>query len=158
MSRWPDETPVQRFWRHVIKTRKCWFWDLSKNGDYGAIKIAGVQKKAHRFCWELHFGAIPKGLEVCHTCDNPSCVRPSHLFLGTHLDNMSDCARKGRTNGAAKSQPGEQNARAKLTWEIVDYIRASKEGMMALSRRFGVHYAHICSIKSGNRWPPEKHP
>lgn len=77
----------------------CWLWtgDKAKKG-YGRLKIEGKRVYAHRAMWEEKVGAIPAGQLVCHTCDNPSCVRPDHLFLGTQFDNMGDASAKGRCN------------------------------------------------------------
>jgi uncharacterized coiled-coil protein SlyX len=92
-------SPVERFWEVVVKTGECWLWtgDMYNDG-YGRIR-PGLGKKyvrAHRFSWELHHGAIQKGLYILHHCDNPICVRPDHLFVGSKSDNMKDCAAKGR--------------------------------------------------------------
>ncbi|MER3405479.1 MAG: hypothetical protein C4289_10265, partial [Chloroflexota bacterium] len=92
-----------RFWAKVQKTDGCWYWlgQVNKDG-YGYLgvgsKLNGTKRlvKAHRVVFELAFGPIPEGLEVCHHCDEPRCVRPDHLFLGTHADNMVDAFRKGR--------------------------------------------------------------
>ena len=160
MPRWPAETSEQRFWRRVTKTKSCWLWDTPDptNGGYGLIKIASVVYSAHRYSWSIHFGPIPKRMQVCHACDNPACVRPDHLFIGTQADNVADAVNKRRWNGPARSQPGELNPHAKLTWEIIDHIRASEKGSVFLARELGVHYVTTCAIRSGKKWPLEKHP
>jgi excisionase family DNA binding protein len=88
-----------RFWRYVEKSDGCWQWTGAANpkgyGNIGRGKGLGTAK-AHRVSWELHFGPIPPGLYVCHACDNPPCVRPDHLFLGTAQDNNNDKIAKGR--------------------------------------------------------------
>lgn len=93
---------VTRFWRHVIKSADsngCWTWDGAKHQPFGYGMFGTTRRKtvgAHRFSYEVHFGPIPEGLQVCHRCDNPPCVRPDHLFLGTQADNIHDMIRKGR--------------------------------------------------------------
>jgi len=107
---------MDKFWSKVKKTNKCWWWSAAKDGcNYGRLG----NKKAHRVSYEMHFGKIPKGIYVCHSCDNPSCVNPEHLFLGTQKQNMLDMVRKGRQNKAKGSKHGN----AKLTEEIVNKIR-----------------------------------
>ena len=110
-----EKTPVeQRFWRHVGKRaeRFCWEW-IGSHDDrgYGTISAeAGISPvRAHRLSWEMHFGAIPDGLNVCHACDNPGCVNPMHLLLGTQAANALDMARKGRINPISllNLQPGQ---------------------------------------------------
>ena len=92
--------PIGRFWRYVRKTEYCWIWTGSKNSSgpygYGELYVRGKKVKAHRFSWEIHNGPIPSGLYACHHCDNPPCVRPDHLFIGTQRDNALDCERKNR--------------------------------------------------------------
>lgn len=88
---------MTRFWEKVVKTDGCWNWNGTKfQSGYGAIGIGGILKRAHRVSWELKNGPITNGLHVLHKCDNPGCVRPDHLFLGTQKDNMVDKTKKGR--------------------------------------------------------------
>jgi len=96
----------QRFWNYVDKNgaNGCWVWTASRHRfGYGLLvkeqsttKKRGRHRTAHRLSWELHNGAIPKGLSVLHHCDNPPCVNPAHLFLGTQADNNRDMFAKGR--------------------------------------------------------------
>lgn len=91
---------IPRFWEKVEKSNGCWNWTgalLKARGDYGAFNVGNHKTKyAHRFSWELHYGEIPSGKLVCHHCDNPKCIRPDHLFIGSYWDNAQDAAIKGR--------------------------------------------------------------
>ena len=88
-------TSEQRFWKKVQKTNSCWLW-MGSSCVYGHLTINYKSVYAHRFSWEIHFGPIPKNLCVLHRCDNPLCVNPNHLLLGTHRENMVDRDKKGR--------------------------------------------------------------
>lgn len=104
-ARREEEDPEARFWRHVDEqpgATACWLWTgATRNGGYGEFNAGkgGSPVGASRFSWEIHNGLIPPGMFVLHNCpggDNPTCVRPSHLWLGTAKDNAMDMAKKGR--------------------------------------------------------------
>ncbi len=87
----------ESFWAKVNKTDGCWLWTRAKGtGGYGNFWNDGAYRKAHRVAWAISNGPIPAGMDVCHRCDTPACVRPDHLFLGTAKDNMADCRSKKR--------------------------------------------------------------
>lgn len=87
-----------RFWEKVKMAGpdQCWIWTADTIGGYGKIKVEGIHNMAHRVSYTMHKGPIPKGLHVCHSCDNPPCGNPNHLWLGTVKENMADRDRKGR--------------------------------------------------------------
>lgn len=89
---------IDRFWSRVNRGHPdhCWTWEGLKSKGYGYLCHEGIYIRAHRLSYEIHNGEIPKGLLICHHCDEPSCVNPVHLFLGTNRDNMIDALRKGR--------------------------------------------------------------
>lgn len=112
-------TAQELFDRHTIKGNGCWLWGGYKNSsNYGFTRVGGRGSKgilAHRLSWELHFGKILDGLHVCHKCDNPPCVKPDHLFLGSNLDNIKDRIQKGRAGSQwVKDLPREQHPNNKI--------------------------------------------
>jgi len=132
---------------------ECWNWMGCKNKKgYGYLGICGKNIRAHRFSYELHKGAIPKGLLVCHTCDNPSCVNPKHLWLGTNFDNMRDMVLKKRTS----KKHGEQHHRSKLTKQQVEEIRNLYNlhiySLREISIKFNTAFQNIWFICKGKSW------
>lgn len=121
----------------------CWLWTATKNNmGYGMLGVKGCKGRrvlAHRFAFERATGRSIKGLEVCHRCDNPLCVRPSHLFSGTHADNLADAARKGRMRC--------KNPR--LDAKAVRVIRRSPLLCSELAQRFKVTRQAISLVRCG---------
>ncbi len=166
---------AQWFWNRVSKSEGCWTWTgLRTRAGYGHVSFAGRRwRYAHRIAWELTNGPIPDGLLVCHRCDNPGCVRPEHLFLGTNADNMRDMAQKGRDaftrypelrprgnrhwtrQHPERLRRGEQNNKARLTAEQVLALRneyARGVSQSALARKYGVRQASVWRIVHGYTW------
>jgi len=140
-------TPLMdRFWNKVDKlgANGCWIWTRHCNkGGYGTID----GKIASRVAWGLVYGSIPDGLDVCHSCDNPACVNPEHLFIGTASDNLKDSVRKGRLN-----HQGEKNSNAKLTSVLVREIRELNLPQQTLAKMFGVSKGTIYYIQKNLTW------
>ena len=124
----------------------CWEWTGWRRGDYGGFWDGYRHVFAHRFAWELWVGPIPEGLCVCHHCDNPPCVNPAHLFVGTSTDNNRDMIAKGR------EARGERSGRAKLTDKAVAEIRDSLERPYILAKRYGVSLSTISTARTGRSW------
>jgi hypothetical protein len=144
--------------RRIKKTDSCWIWvgctSATRKG-YGTLHTSnGKLLKAHRLVYEIAFGVIlTQNQLVCHRCDNPPCVNPSHLFLGTHVDNRKDCVAKGR------QAKGENNGRAILTEAQVSEIRRLygpyKMSVHKLGRMFGVSGQTIHRALRGESWNHE---
>jgi len=143
---------------HVPELGPCWVWKAGRdNLGYGFFRMVPqeLMQRAHRVSWTLTNGQIPEALLVLHRCDRPSCVRPSHLFLGTNNENQTDKAAKGR---ASRTPPhfGEASPNHKLTTRQVQEIRrlyaVGDVSQRELGERFGVGQVHIGRIVRGDRW------
>lgn len=149
----PTGPLAERFWFYVEKAGpdECWRWTahLNRHG-YGKILVDGHLTPASRAAYMLTNGPIPKGKVVRHKCDNPACVNPAHLELGTQRDNVRDMIERGRGNWRAPK--GEERHNAILTEDDVRYIRSSKERGVDLARRFGVTPTSIAAIRNGRSW------
>jgi hypothetical protein len=135
------KTPEERFWKKVEKTSTCWNWiGGKKGGGYGEFGLNYKMVGAHKFSYELHKGKISNGKFVLHTCDNPGCVNPEHLFLGTQTDNMSDCVRKNRLNhfGGMKILTKEQIKNIKKLYSMREYKFSRINSTRALAIAFSV--------------------
>jgi len=134
-----------KFFVHPITD--CWLWIGSDNYRYGTFWM-DKPLKAHRVAWTIYRGEIPNGLHVLHTCDTPLCVNPSHLFLGTHRDNMRDMFSKGRRDTAR----GFRNGNAKLTDLQVHEIRSSVGSQRKIAARFKISQTTVGVIKRRKNW------
>lgn len=160
MARVRRERDIEpRFWRNVKKSEGCWEWTGARSGNgYGAISWHNKQHGAHRVSWMLANGReIPAGMQVLHACDNPLCVRPEHLSLGSLQENSLDMVRKNRASRVGPGNPakGERNARAVLNEIQVREIRGKiKSGMQyrTLGREYGVSETTIRFIAIGKTW------
>ena len=131
----------------------CWEWPGQRHYlGYARIWYNGRHEYAHRVSWTVTNGSIPDALDVLHTCDNRACVNPSHLFLGTHADNMADMASKGRGRGPAR----ENNVQVKLTPDQVREIRARRrttgEPFHVIGADYGISGVSVWSIVTGKTW------
>lgn len=143
---------IPRFEKFVSKTDGCWRWaaTVDRRG-YGKFAVFGSPRAAHQVSWVLYRGYLPEGQFVLHRCDNPSCVNPDHLFLGTHTDNMRDMRAKGR----GPNRRGENSATAILSEQqvLAVYSRAwAGERPIDLAREYGVGPTTISGIKHGENW------
>lgn len=127
----------------------CWEWNSRKDKNgYGVFTLNKKPVKAHRYSYELYNGPIINSLHVLHKCDNPSCINPAHLFLGTAADNAKDRNNKGRTKGAA----GELNSHSKISSLDVLFIRSSTDSNTVLSKKFNIHRNTVYKIRSNKSW------
>ena len=164
-----EKTVPEWFWSFVEKTDSCWWWrgSVGRNG-YGRVSMNRHWHYAHRLAWQITHGPIPPGFFVCHTCDQPPCVNPDHLFLGTPADNIHDARTKKRLrpNPPSGSQHwtrqhpdrvrrGEANNKAKLTATEVKAIRkAYQDGcsQTELAHRYGIKQSSVWKVLAGHTW------
>ena len=137
--------PNDVFEGRIDKTGDCWLWMGTKNDyGYGIFLLPGeIPVRAHRYAYEFFVGPIPDGMIIRHTCDNPPCVNPDHLKIGTKAENNADTAERRRHNYGTKHWNG------RLTNKQVAAIRRSTATTRALATKYGVHYSHIFRIRSG---------
>jgi hypothetical protein len=145
-----SEKDIARFWSKVMKTGPdaCWVWQgaCKKKSGYGIFSLEGGNVQPHRYSFQLANDLIPPGMHVLHACDNPPCVNPRHLRLGTSVENARDRVARGR-------QPaGEYHPLARLNEADVRAIRASDETYAALGRRYGVSPGTIGAIRQRKCW------
>lgn len=135
---------------------ECWEWKRTHNGQgYGELRVAGRMVYAHRLAFELAGGTIPEGLHILHECDNPRCINPEHLTVGTRSKNMRDCHARGRSKIPSPKMHGEANGASKLKASDVSAIRKMLgEGLpqASIAQKFGVSQSNISRIKRGKGW------
>jgi hypothetical protein len=145
----PQGTPYSRMMDKVLlHPRGCWVLCMSGVAGYAGIWVNGRTVRAHRFSYEHHKGSIPDGMLVMHSCDNPRCVNPEHLRLGTAQENMDDMRGKGRANYTGRPPT--------LTQEFVDKVRAEYVrgygAMQKLADKYGVNVKTLNSFLNGRAW------
>lgn len=154
------EQRVANFWTRVVKANGCWGWNGArgafvgkKGAGYGVMRFQTFNVQAHRFSWEIHNGPIPDGLLVLHTCDNPPCCNPDHLFLGTYLDNARDRDSKGRLNH--RTLYGEEIGSSKTTnAQVLSMRELHKSGAERkdIAAQFGVPVSRVNQIVYRYTW------
>lgn len=141
------------FWINTKRNGACLETLSAKNADgYGRFNLNGTTVSAHRYAYESMRGPIPVGSVVCHTCDNPACVRIEHLFVGTHADNMLDMKLKGRRIG---KMVGAQCPRARLSTRQVRAIRRARAAgctLRSLAERYDVTLSCVSHVARGDVW------
>ena len=161
----PQLEAENQLMKRVRKTRSCWLWEGSRDlKGYGHLHINGKRYSAHRAAYMIFIGPIPKGRLVCHHCDTPNCVRPSHLYAGTYKTNRQDAVRRGRTTkGDAhwtrhhkeKLRGEHNNASVLKNNQVLEIRRLYKTGLLTyrgLARRFNIHQVTVWHILTRRTW------
>ena len=153
---------LTRFMKYVTVTDACWIWTGAKDRKgYGRFSLAGKNERAYRVSWMVYKGEIPPGLCVCHSCDNPACVNPGHLWLGTKSENTIDMYSKNRQHkGPHGKKPtsgckGVKNINAKFNPGIVRSIRADRVAgfsLRELARKYNTSFSNISRIVKKMTW------
>lgn len=135
--------------RTSICENGCWLWTKGKDRDgYGQCQSALCARqlkvtRAHQLAWATINGLIPSGMFVCHRCDNPSCINPEHLFIGTALDNNQDMIRKGR------SRPGKGNTKLSKEQRVEIFRLKGTATSFIIAKQFGISFSRVCQIWRG---------
>lgn len=125
---------------YVIESSGCWIWvKATSDRGYGVLRVFGRQTRAHRYAYERFVGHIEEGMFICHTCDNPRCVNPDHLYAGTPLENSLDMVAKRRQS-------------KKITPEQAALIRADTRPDPEIAADYGISKSQVCCIQRGRRW------
>ncbi len=146
-----SRSELGKFERNFDMGTDCWIWRGAQKSPFTKTTHKGIPTTASRISWTLYNGPIPRGMHVLHKCDNPRCMRPDHLFLGTNADNVADKVRKGRCH----DQRGTKNGNAKLTEKEISCIRKLySEGLSdrVLAKRFRIWPGHVWRIVAGKAW------
>ena len=142
-----EQNIIERFWSKVeVRSEdECWEWRGSKdNQGYGSVgKIGNKWEKTHRIAYRLSKGDIPNGMCVCHSCDNRSCCNPSHLWLGSHKENMRDMAIKKRAWGTKLDESMVKDIRKKYS---------EGQTLVQLSSNYGLSFQHVGRIVNRKCW------
>jgi len=142
---------LQKYEKLLEWQGECLVWTGNRGRNYGRLKIRGVKWRVHRFVYTMVNGPIPPGICVCHSCDNPPCCNPKHLFLGTNKENSQDMVRKGRVNGPK----GIRNRNARFTDEQIVEIKSKYIPHVVTAEQVGLEYGmnpayvrYLCSRRS----------
>lgn len=133
---------IVHFWKRVNKSNGCWEWTGAKDNGYGKMQIGNRYRLATHVSLIISGKEVPKGMVVCHHCDNPGCVRPDHLFIGTRSENGRDKVSKNRQSRSSK----------RLSENEAKSIRNSRLPRSLLSMKFGVSIQTIDSVRAGRSW------
>lgn len=139
------------FWLDTSIINDCWVWTCYRDKKgYGLLTWNGRTRRAHHIAWILAYGSVPVGLQVLHKCDNPSCVKPSHLWLGTNADNVRDKMAKNR------GCKGEHHGAARLTESDIEQIKTLYNVHMYLQKDIAAAYkidrSHVSRIVNNKKW------
>lgn len=140
----------------INETTGCWEWQKHRNNyGYGKLTVSGRGVYAHRLSYELCNGSIPQGMDLMHKCDNPRCINPDHLSVGTRSQNMKDCSTRGRAKIPTSKSYGESNGASKLREVDIRSIRRLLDKgctQREIAERFGISQSQVSHIKLGRAW------